>query len=258
MRRVIIRSAIPTSAMWLPRSSAISLYRNGRIALSADVIRQAGIYIWRCACVYACVRACVHVCCVRICACRDRNEEAVGRSEWEDERQCRWARGIRREIEEEGERSRERGRERGVALRLVHARTPTSGTHVTRPDRYALPKSPSLFVFLSVLSLFLSLSCFSLSLLLSFSFFLLNSSSSSSFYVFSSLASFFISLLWIHFFSYHAVPKLRFSLSVLSTIVRTLYSFLSHNLAHSSHAHKQLCTTYSDDNYLCYSELRFS
>lgn len=38
-----------------------------------------------------------------------------------------------------------REEERGVALRLVHARTPTSGTHVTRPDRYALPKFLSLF-----------------------------------------------------------------------------------------------------------------
>lgn len=34
----------------------------------------------------ACVCACVRAYCVWICACRDRNEEAVGRSEWEDER----------------------------------------------------------------------------------------------------------------------------------------------------------------------------
>lgn len=66
-------------------------------------------------------------------------------------RQCRWARGIRRERGRRGESERNRGgeRETGVALRLVHARTPTSGTHVTRPDRYALPKSPSLSVYLS-------------------------------------------------------------------------------------------------------------
>lgn len=45
----------------------------------------------------------------------------------------------------------EREEERGVALRLVHARTPTSGTHVTRPDRYALPKPRSLSLSLSSL-----------------------------------------------------------------------------------------------------------
>ena len=60
------------------------------------------------------------------------------------------------------EKERARGEEeRGVALRLVHARTPTSGTHVTRPDRYALPKLRSLFLSLSLsfsLSLSLSLS----------------------------------------------------------------------------------------------------
>lgn len=38
-----------------------------------------------------------------------------------------------------------------MALRLVQARTPTSGTHVTRPDRYALPKPRSLFLSSSLL-----------------------------------------------------------------------------------------------------------
>lgn len=182
-----------------------------------------------------CLRACVvRAYCVRICACR---EEAAGRSEWEDERQCRWARGIRREVEEESERNRERGRERGVALRLVHARTPTSGTHVTRPDRYALPKSPSLSVSLSPsLSLSLLCSLSFLSLFLSFSLSLL-------------LGFFFsISIPRILFtgFLYHTSPSNPFLLlscciqaarfPLCLTTVRILYSFLSRNLAHSSHA----------------------
>lgn len=137
-----------------------------------------------------------------------------------------------RETEEEG------GRERGVALRLVHARTPTSGTHVTRPDRYALPKSPSLFVSLSFPSFFLS---FALSLFLSgffssisiprilFTGFLLRASPSNPFLLLSC-----------------CVPKPRFPLCF--TTVRILYSFLSRNLAHSSHAHEQPSTTCSDDN----------
>ena len=70
----------------------------------------------------------------RVCVCasaRWLNGERENEEDKEDESKF---------LERKGESEREE--ERGVALRLVHARTPTSGTHVTRPDRYALPKPP--------------------------------------------------------------------------------------------------------------------